>query len=64
MSRVVWLVCLNEEREEEIKIGKYLKNVQRLKLGRLFSSSNSLARELVCEQSVPHFHAGMFGTLS
>lgn len=46
MSRVVWLVCLNKEREEEIKIGKYLKNVQRLKLGRLFSSSNSLAREM------------------
>lgn len=25
---VVWITCLNDEREEVIKIGKYLKNVQ------------------------------------
>ena len=61
---MVWLVCLNEEREEDIKIGKYLKNVQRINLGSLSSSGNPLASGNVYEQFVPHFLAYIFGALS
>lgn len=62
MSYEVWMSCLNEEREEEIKIGKYLKDVQRGKLGSL-SSSRTPGRN-VCEPFVPHFHAYIFSTRS